>query len=81
MPARAKCSTAGSGEQGRTARAAYSTKFYDDIIARIQREKDKEDANVLKPSYGDRLLASRKQGYDHSDLGAVQGVDKLIEKR
>ncbi len=62
------------------ARAVYSSKFYDDV-ARIQRIMDVQDAGIVKPPRGERLLASRTQAYDRGDYKAVQCADKLIEKR
>ncbi len=73
-------STAGSSAQGNNAQGVYSAKFYHDV-ARIQREMDEKDAGVVKPSRGDRLVASRTRVYDRGDLDAVQSADKLIEKR
>ena len=77
---RAGGSTAGSNAKGNTARAVYSAKFYHDV-ARIQREMDKEDAGVVKPSHGDLLVASRPRADDRDDLDAFQSAEKLIEKR
>ena len=63
-----------------TACAVYSSKFYDDV-ARIQREIGEENVGIVKPSRGERLLASRTQAYDRGDYKAIQCADKLIEKR
>ena len=40
-----------------------------------------EDPGIVKLSRGDRLVASRTRAYDRGDIAAVQGADKLIEKR
>ncbi len=77
--ARAATSGAGSSAQGNSARAVYSAKFYDDV-APIQREMDEQDAGIVKPSCGDRLVASCTRAYDRGDIEAAQGADKPIEK-
>ena len=79
MSARVASSPSDSSACDNTARAVYSSKFYDEV-ARIQREMDEEDAGIVKPSRGERPLASQTQAYYHSDYKAVQCVDKLIEK-
>ncbi len=66
----AATSGAGSSAQGNTARAVYSAKFYDDVES-IQREMGEEDAGIVKPSLGDRLVASRTRAYDCGDIAAV----------
>ncbi len=50
-------------------------------MTRIQREIDEEDAGIVKPSRGERLLAGRTKAYDRGDYMAVQCSEKLIEKR
>ncbi len=60
IAARATSSSAGSSAQGNAARSVYSAKFYDDV-ARIQREMDEEDAGIVRPSRGDRLVRAARE--------------------
>ena len=80
LAVRTSISGAGSSTQGNIARAVYSAKFYNDL-ARIQREMGEEDARLVKPFRGDRLIASNTRAYGRADIEAVQGADKVIEKR
>ncbi len=51
-------SASGSSACDNTARAVYSSKFYD-AVGRIQHEIDEEDVGIVKPSRGECLLVNR----------------------